>query len=301
MSVPRPFVLIPTHTTRHLACCLAALAHQTLMPSGVVVTCDTDDPSIAALLDEWWPRVSARSGALVQLWHTFRPHQGKAHLNQVRNNGLRTLRDHGGITGTDVVVVLDGDTMLAPNALELHAQFAAQGAQLIVPYRFMIDEQSTARVSDTAVLSAGVPRGILVTSTMQKDLQARDARYRRTAWLARLGLAKPHKPKLIGGHHAVVFETLLRANGFDEEYVGYRFNDDDLSRRLRRLRPRVNTRVAVREIEAFHLHHPVRAPERLQDAPGYQRWSRTDLPNRCVRGIDNPLGQPEPTVRRVNC
>ncbi len=300
----RPFLLIPTHTTRHLACCLASLAHQVRVPEAVVVTCDTDDPAIGALLDEWWPRVVGwmKGKSEPRLLHTFRAHQGRAQLNQVRNNGLRALRDHAGIGADDVVVVLDGDTMLAADALEKHAALATGGAELIIPYRFMIDEQVTPSVSADEVLAGGVPRGKIVTPEMEKDLASRDRRYRRNLWLARWGgwgLTKPHKPKLIGGHHAVKFGTLQRVNGFDEEYVGYRFNDDDLSRRLRLARPRVKTAIAVKEIEAYHLWHTVRAPDRLQDAPGYARWSRRDLPVRCAMGIENGLGQPVPGVREV--
>lgn len=300
-STPRVFILIPTHTTRHLACCLASLAHQSLPPAGVVVTCDTDDSSIGALLDAWWPRVArrlaGRMGKGVSLVHTFRPHQGQAQLNQVRNNGLRALRDHAGITPGDLVVVLDGDTMLAGDAVEKHQALAARGVELVIPYRYMIGEDVSKGVDAEVVLAEGVAREGLIDVAMQADLLKRHRRYRRHLLLSRLGLGKGHKPKLIGGHHAVQFARLSEVNGFDEEYIGYRFNDDDLSRRLRSAR--VRTAIAVKEIEAFHLWHAVRAPERLKDAPGYKRWSRTDLPTRCVRGIENPLGQPVPGVRVV--
>lgn len=297
------YVLIPTHTTRHLAACLAALAHQTVAPKAVVVTCDTDDPSIASLLDEWWPLVhaplAARAGTDPLLLHTFRPHQGRAQLNQVRNNGLRALRDHANLQGQDLVIVCDGDTMLHARALEEHLACLRAGAHMVIPYRFMIDEEATKAVDAVAVLRDGVPRSALVTPEMEQDLRRRDRRYRRHNFFSRFGLTKPHKPKLIGGHHAVRFDRMLDVNGFDEEYVGYRFNDDDLARRLRLVRPRVTPAIAVTRIEAFHLYHPVRAPDKLQDAPGYQRWIRTDLPVRCEMGIVNGLAQPTPTIRRV--
>lgn len=297
-GAPGVYLLIPTHTTRHLACCLAALAHQTLAPRAVVVTCDTDDPSIGALLDAWWPRVAARLGP-VPLLHTFRPHQGRAQLNQVRNNGLRALRSATQITPRDLVVVLDGDTMLAPDALAFHAERRAAEAELIIPYRYELEEAPTATVTPDAVLERGIDTAALETPAIRADLLARDRRYRKNLLLSRWGLTKRHKPKLIGGHHAVGFDRLLEINGFDEEYVGYRFNDDDLCRRLRSLRPALRVSIAVADIRAFHLWHTVRAPSKLQDAPGYARWSRTDLPTRCARGIDNPLEQPAPTLRTV--
>jgi hypothetical protein len=297
--------MTPTHTTRHLAAYLAAHAHHHLPPAGVVVTCDTDDPAIGALLDAWWPRVAAaleaRTGQRVPLIHTWRPHQGRAQLNQVRNNGLRALRDVLGMQPEDLVVVVDGDTMLMPESLARHQALRASGHDLIIPYRYELDEGPTRTVDAEAVLAGGVDRA-LITPGLVEGLARRDRRYRKhllfnTLRLDRLATSRPHKPKLIGGHHAVSWRTLVEVNGFDEEYVGYRFNDDDLSRRLRALRPK--TAIAVRAIEAVHLWHPIRAPDRLQDAPGYQRWIRTDLPTRCVVGLDNPLAQPTPQVRVI--
>ena len=295
---------MPTHTTRHLAACLASLAHQTRLPTGVVVTCDTDDPAIGSLLDEWWPRVCTamrrrHSGAASPLWHTFRAHHGRPHLNQVRNNGLRVLRDAGGIAGEDCVLVLDGDTMLAADAVEKHAALRAAGAELVIPYRYMLSEAVTGTVDAATVLERGVDETRLADATQTRELAARDRRYRKNLWLSRWGLTKVHKPKLVGGHHAAAWGRLAEINGFDEEYIGYRFNDDDLCRRMKGLRPRVSVAIAVKAISAYHLWHPIRAPERLQDAPGYARWSRKRLPVRCERGIENPLAQPQGAVREV--
>ena len=300
----RVFVLIPTHTTRHLAACLASLAQQTRLPAGVVVACDTDDAAIGALLDEWWPRVCEvmrrrHGGAVSRLWHTGRAHQGRPHLNQVRNNGLRVLRDAGGIAREDCVLVLDGDTMLAADAVEKHGALRAAGAELVIPYRYMLSEALTGTVDAAAVLEAGVDEARLADAVQTGELAARDRRYRKNLWLSRWGLTKVHKPKLVGGHHAAAWKRLVEINGFDEEYIGYRFNDDDLCRRMKGLRPRVRVEIAVKAISAYHLWHTIRAPERLQDAPGYARWSRKDLPVRCVRGIENPLEQPRPVVREV--
>lgn len=302
----RVFILTPTHTTRHLACYLAAHAHHDLPPAAIVITCDSDDPAIGALIDDWWPRVAAklqeRTGQKVPLIHTYRPYQGRAQLNQVRNNGLRALRDHAGIQPQDLVVVVDGDTMLMPSSLTKHQRLVAEGFEMVIPYRFEPDEAQTAaaQVDAADILAHGIPRERLVTPEMEANLAKRDRRYRKhlllnTLRLDRLATSRPHKPKLIGGHHAVTWKRLLEVNGFDEEYVGYRFNDDDLSRRLRAVRPR--TAIAVKDIEAIHLWHPIRAPDKLQNAPGYQRWIRTDLPTRCVRGIEHATEQPKPVTR----
>ncbi len=297
-AAPGVFILIPTHTTRHLAACLASLAHQTAMPAGVVVSCDSDDAAIGALLDEWWPRVCVRLGA-VPLWHTFRAHQGHPRLNQVRNNGLRVLRDEAGTRGNDGVLVLDGDTMLAPDAVAKHAALRAGGAELVIPYRYMLDEATTAGVDAAAVLERGVDERVLAKPEEAVKLAARDRRYRKHLWLRRWGLTKVHKPKLLGGHHSAAWARLVEINGFDEEYVGHRADDDDLSRRLRSCLPTLRVAIAVRSIAAYHLWHPSRAFIRPEDDPGYVRWSRRDLPARSARGLDHPLEQPAPALREV--
>ncbi len=296
-------MLIPTHTTRHLAACLASLAHQTAAPAGVVVSCDTDAPEIGALLDAWWPRVAAgqreRIGTAAHLWHVCRAHHGRPHLNQVRNNGLRVLRDRGGIVQSDAVLVLDGDTMLAPDAVERHLALRTAGADLVIPYRYMLSEQASSAVEAERVLLGGVDEAGLADAVQTAELAARDRRYRKNLWLSRWGLTKVHKPKLVGGHHSFSWLAACRVNGFDEEYIGYRFNDDDFCRRLKSLRPRIGVEIAVASIRAYHLWHPIRAPERLQEAPGYARWARRDLPVACRHGLDHPLPQPKPAVRPV--
>jgi hypothetical protein len=231
------------------------------------------------------------------LLHTFRPHAGTAMLNQVRNNGLRALRDRAGLHGNDLIIILDGDTMLAPDAIQKHKRAADGGADLIIPFRFMIDEEATATVSPADVIASGIDSERLVTSAMRDELRRLDRRYRMHLLLSRIGLTKAHKPKIIGGHHAVRFNRFVDVNGFDEEFNGYGFDDDDLCRRLRQCRP--PTRIAVNDIHAYHLWHPVRAPRRMKESSGYARWIQKDFPVRCVRGLENGMIQQTPNVELI--
>src|SRR5262249_6815500 len=113
------------------------------------------------------------------------------------------------------------------------------------------------------------------------------------------GLPKAHKPKILGGHHAVSVRCLRAVNGYDEQYTGYGYDDDDLSRRLHALSPPPRTAIAVSEILALHLWHPSRAPARPTDAPGYARFSSPGLPIEAEHGWRNPIPQPEPHVRVI--
>jgi len=311
MTEPVACVLIPTHTTRHLALCIAGLAHLDPPPRAVVVTCDNDEPAIGALLDEAWPRVQGeierRTGYAPVLLHAFRPGAGEPRLNQVRNNGLRALDRGGYLREHEPLVVCDGDTVLEPTALGKHARRMAAGADVNICYRIELSEEQTGAMDtspvqgDRAAYEAFLQR--VSTPEARAALAARDRRYRKALWLRRLapawtGLAKPHKPKLLGGHHAVRVSALRAVNGFDERFAGYRFNDDDLGRRLYAHRPRLRVDIAVADIVAVHFWHPIRAPQRLQDAPGYQTFAGP-WTARAALGWDRPREQAPITVRVV--
>ncbi len=299
---PNIHLLIPTHTPRHLGACIAAVTWQSKLPTSIVVTCDSDDPQIGSLIDQTWKRVidalrPSRPQPL--LLHTARPHQGEARLNQVRNNGLRALDAAGVLRDADQVIVLDGDTILHPEAIARHAEMACRGFELVIPYRLNLTEAQSSGVNADVVLSEGTHlASVWLNSDAQRELDAREARYRRHVLLRRLGLAKRHKAKVLGGHHAVAVRVLRAVNGYDEGYVGYGYDDDDLSRRVHALRPRVRVGIAVRRIPAFHLWHPTRAPGRPTEAPGYQRF-KVGGPMVAERGWRTPAAQPQPVVRTV--
>lgn len=306
-SGQRVHLLIPTHTTRHLGACLSAIGAQEASPDSVVVTCDVDEPAIRELIERVWPSVSAavvRRGAATSpppLRLVMRAHAGEPRLNQVRNNGLRALMESGA-GDRDLVVVIDGDMVLAPRAVARHRSLAADGADVVVPFRVNVDEARTGRVDAAAFLAEPMswPAELTLSPADEAALASRDRRYRRQLVTRRLApwLTKPHKPKLLGGHHAVRLSALKAVNGYDERFVGYGYDDDDLARRLHGLGA-LRWAVAVRQIPAFHLWHPTRAPARPTEAPGYARFACGDLPVRCERGLDSPLDQALPVVQDV--
>jgi hypothetical protein len=306
---PAVHVVVPTHTTRHLAACIASVAVQRTLPATVVVTCDVDDPRIVGELESIWPEVvrTLHGQPSPTLMHVARPHQGRAMLNQVRNNGLRALDAAGRLRDRDIVLILDGDTLLAPDAVARHLELALQGFELVIPYRLNLGEKRSERITPEAILRSAESGGFqsLVGAADEQELEGRHRRYRRQLLLRRVlpawaGVNKPHKPKVLGGHHAVSVRALRAVNGYDEEYVVYGFDDDDLSRRLHALRPPPRTSIAVKDILAYHLWHPTRAPQKPTQAPGYQRFAQEDLPVIAAHGWRTPLAQPTPAVRLIS-
>ncbi len=284
-------LIFVTHTDLHLRRALVGAACQTRRADAVVVSCDVVSAAIEAVIDEA-ARTLGLTIALVQ-----RPHTGRARCGQARNNAVRALVELGAAGAfavdarTDRLVFIDGDTVPRSDLLAVHERLGGPD-HLVSTYRVMLTPEQTSAWDETR-LHAGQP-GVDITPAQAEELEQRHRRYQRQAMWRRLGLGKPHKPRLIGGHFSVPMRAYLEVNGCDEAYEGYGQEDDDLARRLHRSGwPSV---VAVRQAVVFHQHHPARAPGNWHDAPGVQRFNQR-TPNRAVLGIDHPAPQGAPTVQ----
>jgi hypothetical protein len=296
---PPVCVLIPTHTPRYLPLVLAALAQQSRPPAHVVVSCDTDDPAIGAIVER-----AARAHAMPMSW-VCRAHHGGERLCQVRNNGVRHLVQTLGYADAHLLV-LDGDMLAPQRTVERHAALGS-AFDLVYPYRANLSREESAAIdaeanaaADDAQLIAVAERALAAHPTPEEMrlLRQRQRRSLRQLLMRRLGLGAPHKPKLLGGHFSVNIGWYLKLNGFDELYQGWGFKDDEFAWRAAKLGARVT--VAVDKIPALHLWHPTRqAPVPMTQLPTAQRFAlRAKLPLVAEHGVRNPLDQ-HPVRARV--
>lgn len=306
---PRVHLAICTHTTRSLAPVMAAIARQVRPPDTVFVSCDVQDAAIDDALSDVWDRVRrtiiGRGGTPPPLVRVWREYQGQPRPSQVRNNALRAMEEVGEIEDRDQIVGIDGDIVLTEHAIDRHAALAASGVEFVIGFRVELDGQATAALTTERIFEDRQPwLETLIDDEAWAQLDVRHHRYERhlamrRGIIGRLGLIKPHKPKIISAHYAVSARAMRAVNGFDEQYVEYGYEDDDLARRLHGLRPAPKSAIAVRTIPALHLWHPTRAPARPTDAPGYARFKRRDLPIACERGWRNPVEQGEVSLRKI--
>jgi hypothetical protein len=272
--------VVPTHTTRHLALTLAGLARQSVRPTTIVVSCDTDDASIGEVV----ARACRSWGA--QAWWVRRASHGEERLCQVRNNAVRLLRERGARDGR--VLVLDGDMVACADAVSLHRDLGRR-ARLVLPYRIDVPEARTAELDADRLAAGNEP--LEPTPEDLAYLRGRDRRYRKHLRMRRLRLGPRHKPKLLGGHFSCDLRLYLRLNGFDELYRGWGFKDDEFAYRAARLG--ATAAPACEAIPAWHLYHRTRQPDvPMRELPTARRFERRRrLPVACEHGVDNPLPQ----------
>jgi hypothetical protein len=286
--------IIPTHTTRHLRLTLLGLAHQTVAPASVTVTCDNDQNDIRDHLAE----VAREFGFPITL--VRREHQGHERLAQVRNNAVRALVGQAGppllspeqIEQDPQLLFLDGDCFLEHRAIERHAAHA-ENAELVIAFRADTTKAQLETFDEAKARRGEMP--IEIDPQQRRMLENRHQRYerqqRRKTWpLIGPILVKPHKPKLLGGHHSVRLSTFLAVNGHDEEYHTWGTEDDDFCKRIYEAGAR--STIAIRDIDCLHLYHPTRNPGDWHNRPNAERFS-ADHPTSCLHGVKNPMPQSE--------
>jgi GT2 family glycosyltransferase len=279
--VPPLAVILITHTPRHLRRSLLAVAASDRRPDAVVVSTDGDHDDLRACVLE-----ASREFAL-PLTLVRRPHTGQSRSPQVRNNAVRTLLSMGWGEEHDArLVFFDGDCAPARACLAEHERLGAVG-RVVVGFRVDLSEAQTLAFDEAAVARGEPPAAI--EPAQWAELASRDRRYRRALLWRRLGIGKAHKPKILSANVSVPLAAYLAINGFDEEYVGWGAEDDDLGRRLyANGTPAV---VGVAAAVVFHQWHPTRAPGEWAKNAGAPRFLR-GTPTRAVRGVENPLDQP---------
>lgn len=283
--MPPLYLVLATHTTRHLRRTLLGAAVQSRRADLTVVSCDNDNADIAELVRA----ASAEFDLPITL--AQRPKGEVARPNQVRNNGVRAiLRQRPGTDGH--VIFFDGDCCPAFETLARHQELVARG-ELIVGYRIDLTEAQT-QDFDEGALRDHRPPAVIDAGTLAA-LQARHARYVRQLRLRRFGLAKAHKPKVLGANFSVSLAKFVEVNGLDEQFSGYGGEDDDFGRRVYRSGGRGV--VGVNETVVYHQWHPTRKPELWHQGSGIARFKQT-LPVRCERGLDHPVDQGPLVIRR---
>jgi hypothetical protein len=98
------------------------------------------------------------------------------------------------------------------------------------------------------------------------------------------------KPKLTGCNIGISRCDLEAVNGFDETFIGWGCEDDDLAFRLRKSGRRIAS--AVGFTLAYHMWHPTdpTTPIKWTEGPNVRRLQRLDRPIQCKAGLISIAG-----------
>jgi len=237
-----------------LARCLASLETQTRRPDEVIVADDGSGPEALAAAQAHVEACDLPAQLVTQPDEGFRAAAS-------RNNAVRAASG-------DWFFFADGDLLFLPDAIEQHLALSEEGRLWTTAFAIPLTSEETEAL-DTAALrergvghlwpAAGDPR--------HAALLEQHERFERKRALARVAPLEAHLRKLPmrSCNASVSREAFERVNGFDEAYVGWGCEDDDLGLRL--LLAGVGCRSALLAARALHQHH---AREPLVEEGGRQ-------------------------------
>ena len=261
-------VIVTTYRSpRSLTFVLLALARQTLLPAEVLVA---DDGSPADTRDALADLCRALPFPVVHVWQ---PDEG-FRAARSRNNAIH-------LAGSMRLAFLDQDTLPHCRWLATHMACLRPGV-MCLGHVCDLPEDVVARLSPELV-AAGEFETVL-TPLDARELNRLQRKATCYAWLRALGMGVKAKPKLRASNMAIGRAELLAVNGFDEAYVGWGQEDDDLGRRLYMagLRPCMLIDRAL----VSHIPHALRRPVDWRSGANVQRYRMALRDARCTAGLD---------------
>lgn len=217
----------------HLERCLASLEAQRGVEGRFEVVV-SDDGSRDDTLD----RVAAITERVAfPLSFTTHRHDG-FRLSRCRNEGVAA-------STADFLLFTDGDCVLPPGHLLAHLEERRPGA-VTAGGCVRLDQAATERVTEDVIRRGDTAR--LVLPKEFRRLRSKAFRAAVYQWLR-----VPMRPRLSGIDIGVWRSDFERVNGFDERFVGWGLEDQDLQRRLERIG--VTIRSILHRTAAIHLWH----------------------------------------------
>ncbi len=200
---------------------------------------------------------------------TTHPHED-FQLARCRNDGVRA-------SSAPYLLFLDGDCLLPPDHVQQH--LAKRAAGLVWGgYCYRLDQFTSQRIDVNQVL-----RGDFLRLAPRSEVRSLNKLSRKSQFYSFIG--HPSKPRLFGGNVGISREDYERVNGYDECFVGWGGEDDDLRIRLRAAG--IQIRSILPWTRTFHLWHaPVEsAPQRTSEGRNIPYLTRRKRLTRCRNGL----------------
>lgn len=247
---------------------LEALCRQTLLPAEVLVADDGSSDAMGRALSEIAGNVPFR---LVRVWQ---PDEG-FRAARSRNNAIYHARH-------DAMAFLDQDTLPHRSWLECCVEHLAPG-RICIGYILNIPESMGGKLDRDRVKSGEFEEWHDSKENRRlATLQRKVAAY---GLLRRLGLGIRGRPAVGFGNVAAWRPDLLNINGFDEEYIGWGQEDDDLGWRL--YMAGVRPTAVVNKALVSHIPHPrSQSADNWRHGANIERYRKKRISFRCVRGLD---------------
>jgi glycosyltransferase involved in cell wall biosynthesis len=187
-----------------------------------------------------------------------------------RNDGVRASRGR-------YLLFSDGDCIFPPEHLATHLRLRRPNT-VMVGNCYRLDQHANAQIDGQ----------VIATGELDAYVSRRERRRLFRLWLKNRCYAfvgHSTKPKLNASDFGIWRTDFEAVNGFDEGFVGWGCEDDDLGKRLRRAGVRLET--ILGQTRVYHLWHPLDPthPRVWREGGNVGRLLAPNRPIRCHRGL----------------
>jgi glycosyltransferase involved in cell wall biosynthesis len=211
---------------------LQSVARQSIAPMEIIVADDGSGHETEAVVTRWQGRLPT---PLVHVWQADEGFR----LARSRNRAIAAARG-------DYVIIVDGDMVLHRHFIADHVRAARHGC-FIQGVRLLTGPKTAGRMLD---------RGLLDLGFFAPDIKRRRHTVRSRLLSQLLFRERTGQRAIRGCNQAYWKSDLVRVNGFNEAFVGWGREDNEIAARL------YNAGIRRRNLKfqalAIHLHHPLR-------------------------------------------
>jgi glycosyltransferase involved in cell wall biosynthesis len=220
----------------HLKHCLDSLCFSRGDFDEVVIS---DDGSSAKTVEALQKMIAGYDFPIHHVWQSKKGFRVAA----ARNNGIRNA-------GGDYLIFFDGDFLILPGTVKEHTR-RAQNGKFVAGNCKYLSEVQTAEVFNHPLLPGGIDN--LYMSLPDGNLPKEHRKFSTRTFFIRLRMMSPRKQSL-GGHFSIYRRDIEKINGYDENFVGWGGEDEDLGIRL--VMAGIYCKSAILHARVLHMWHP---------------------------------------------
>lgn len=250
----------------HLKCCLDALSACTDDFDEVVIADDGSSEATVKALTAMIPSYPFR------IVHAWQPKDG-FRLAAVRNNGIRH-------SSGDYLIFLDCDFAVLPRTIQCHRKNAK-------PRRFLaglckyLQEDATRQLMEQGITPQRLEK--LYRELPERPIVREHWKSFRYSILIRLHLANARKQRC-SSHFSIHRQDMEAINGYDENFVGWGGEDEDIS--LRMVKAGYRGHSIIRDARVLHLWHPKElGGKHWKEGSNVSYLNRENIPAFCENGL----------------
>ncbi|MBN1154078.1 glycosyltransferase [candidate division KSB1 bacterium] len=278
-------VIITAYNRPHLLeRALISLAHQSVLPDELIVSDDGSQEDILSVLKAFKSQFDRSFIYTRQEDRGFR-------LARCRNNGIRASRG-------DYIIFLDQDLIYTKYFIETLMQQRRIG-RFCTSYPVRLSEEQTGNIDIDMITNCQFDS--IITSKQHRKIKKQFLKDRLYYYLKLTGL-RAQGAKLRGGACGINRADIVRVNGYDENYIGWGNEDDDLAHRLYRSGI-IGINVSYNEFPIHLYHEPFHDDGKRVNRQYYHRQKRNIGAQKQFTakiGLDNPADAEEISIELIS-